>query len=135
MIIVVGYVLTPEGDAALDAAIAEAKLRDASLYVVHSSKGGSSESQEEVEAYDAANEALTKRLRDEGVAFELHDLVRGNTPAEDVLEAAQEQQAGLVVIGLRHRSLVGKLLLGSNANEILLDAPCPVLAVKAPRPA
>ena len=53
-------------------------------------------------------------------------------PAEDIITAAVENEAELIVIGLRRRTPVGKLLLGSNAQRILLDAPCPVLAVKAP---
>src|SRR5665647_866365 len=54
--------------------------------------------------------------------------------AEDIIGAASREEAVLIVIGLRRRSPVGKLLLGSNAQRILLDAPCPVLAVK-PEPA
>ncbi len=52
-------------------------------------------------------------------------------PAEDLINVAGEVSADFIVIGLRRRSPVGKLILGSNAQRILLDAPCPVLAVKA----
>jgi nucleotide-binding universal stress UspA family protein len=57
--------------------------------------------------------------------------VRGLEPAEDLLKVAEEVSAELIIIGLRRRSPVGKLILGSTAQRILLDAPCPVLAVKA----
>ena len=126
-----GYVLAPEGDAALEAAIEEAKLRNGRLFVLHSSKGGHSETAEEYVAYREAGEAIEKRLSGEGIEFELHGYVLGNEPSEDVIRVAKEQDAGLIVIGLRRRSRVGKLILGSTAQEILMDAPCPVLAVKA----
>ncbi|MFE9204144.1 universal stress protein [Micromonospora sp. NPDC007230] len=51
-------------------------------------------------------------------------------PSEELLRVVEETNAALVVIGLRHRAPVGKLLLGSTARQILLDAPCPVLGVK-----
>ena len=63
----------------------------------------------------------------------MRQLVRGNEPAEDLIEVAEEIHAELIVIGLRRRTPVGKLILGSNAQRILLDASCPVLAVKADR--
>ena len=60
-----------------------------------------------------------------------HEYVRGNKPAEDIVTAAKIYEAELIVIGIRQRSATGKLLLGSNALDILHDAPVPVLCVKA----
>jgi nucleotide-binding universal stress UspA family protein len=47
-----------------------------------------------------------------------------------ILRIAREANASVIVIGLRQRSAVGKLILGSTAQRILLDADRPVLAVK-----
>ena len=66
-----------------------------------------------------------------GVPHDVRTLVRGQEPASDVVSIADEEGADLIVIGLRRRSPVGKLILGSNAQQVLLDAHCPVLAVKA----
>ena len=63
--------------------------------------------------------------------FEVRQLVRGFEPAEDLIGIAESSGAELIVIGLRRRTPVGKLILGSNAQRILLDAHCPVLAVKS----
>jgi nucleotide-binding universal stress UspA family protein len=129
--ILVGYLKSPEGQAALDAAIAEARLRDGELVVVHSMRGGKRDEAEEAVASREELEAIDERLTGEGVPHRNRELVLGQTPAEDLLQVAQEEGAGLIVIGLRRRSPVGKLLLGSNAQDILLKAECPVLAVKA----
>ena len=48
-----------------------------------------------------------------------------------MLDAAEEHNADLIVIGLRRRTPVGKLIMGSTSQRILLEADCPVLAVKA----
>ncbi len=53
-------------------------------------------------------------------------------PSDAVVQVAQRRDARLVVLGLRHRSPVGKIVFGSTAQRILLDATCPVLAVKPP---
>ena len=71
------------------------------------------------------------KLTELGIENEVRQLVRGNEPAEDLIAVAEEEHAAFIVIGLRRRTPVGKLILGSNAQRILLDATCPVLAVKA----
>jgi nucleotide-binding universal stress UspA family protein len=130
--ILVGYVDSPEGRAALDRAIDEAKLRGAELIVVHSMRGGTREEAADALHYRDELEGVERRLRQEGVAAEIRELVLGRSPSEDIVALASEADVDLIVIGLRRRSPVGKLVLGSNAQDILLRAEAPVLAVKSP---
>ncbi|MFC6285687.1 universal stress protein [Nocardioides sp. GCM10027113] len=129
--VVVGYVPKPEGDAALGRAIDEAKLRGAKVVVVNSHRGGQEFDGETARQAESDMADVRGRLEEAGVSFDLRQLVRGFEPAEDLISIAEANDAELIVIGLRRRSPVGKLILGSNAQRILLDAKCPVLAVKA----
>jgi nucleotide-binding universal stress UspA family protein len=115
--IVVGYSSRPEGRAALRRALSEAALRGAALVVLHGA--------------DDDLDELTADLDGAGVTYELKAPGEDADAAEDLIELAEETGAAFIVIGLRRRSPVGKLLLGSNAQRVLLDASCPVLAVKA----
>ena len=131
MAIVVGYVATKEGRAALDAASSESRLRNSRLVVINSNRGGKDLDLEEATRYEKELAEIRARLDEAGIEHEVRQLVRGVEPAEDLVKVAEEIDAELIVIGLRRRTPVGKLILGSNAQRILLDAPCPVLAVKA----
>lgn len=129
--VIVGYVPKPEGQAALEAAIVEARHRQVRLIVVNSHRGGrdfTAEDAAEVETQLAEVEDMLKRS---GVEHEMRPLVRGQDPADDLIVVAEETDAELIVIGLRRRSPIGKLILGSNAQRVLLDSSCPVLAVKS----
>ena len=130
MTVVVGYVPGPVGEAALEVALAEADRRREPLLVVN------------VGLPDAANDPrfldegervrLADRLLFAGAAFEIEQLVRGRDAAEELVDAAARVRASVLVIGMRRRSPTGKLLFGSQAQRVLLEAECPVLAVKAP---
>lgn len=129
--VVVGYVPKPEGEAALDKAVEEARLRGLRLVVVSSHRGGPDFDADTAADYERTLEDVGKRLDDSGVPYVVRQLVRGFDPADDLISIAEANAAELIVIGLRRRSPVGKLILGSNAQRILLDAHCPVLSVKA----
>lgn len=129
MTVVVGYVPNAHGEAALTAGVAEARRRQERLLVVNMSRDDVL-----VDARRAGDEQLDRVGRDLaelGTAFEVRQIDEGNDAADAILRVAEDETASVIVIGLRHRSPVGKLLLGSVAQRVLLDAACPVLAVKA----
>lgn len=132
MSVMVGYVERPEGRAALEAAIVEARRLGTKLVVIHSMEGGHHETPDDYTRASTTLDEVERRLAESGVEFELHELVRGNTVAADLVAAVDEYDVELAVIGIRRRSMLGKMILGSNATEILFEVPCPVLVVKAP---
>jgi nucleotide-binding universal stress UspA family protein len=129
-VVVVGYVPNPRGVAALEHALRECRQRGARLVLVNSSRGDALVDEDYVQG--SAADALTDELRRSGVPFEVRRPVRGRDVAEELAAAADETAADLLVIGLRRRSAVGKLLMGSAAQRILLEVGCPILAVKSP---
>lgn len=131
MTVVVGYVPNELGEAALAAAVDEARRRGCDLVAVNTTRAD--RLVDPRYAQDAQAEALESRLEASGVPYAVRRFTSTELAADDVLTAATEVGAELIVIGLRHRSPVGKLLMGSTAQSILLDAECSVLAVKLPR--
>ena len=129
MTIVVGYVPKPEGRAALQRAVDEARLRGQSLVIVNASRGDAHVDASYASVQDV--EIVKSQLDSSGVDYQVRQLVGGHEPADEVLNVAKEVDADLIVIGLRRRTTVGKLILGSTAQRILLGATCSVLAVKA----
>ena len=129
MTIVVGYVPTPQGDAALTAASNEAQLRKEGLHIVNTSRGNAPVDNRLANEEQLA--AVRQRLETSGIAFEIEQKFKGDDPSDQLVDLADELKASLIVIGLRRRSATGKLITGSQAQRILLDANCPVLAVKA----
>ncbi|WP_446664204.1 universal stress protein [Flexivirga sp. B27] len=123
MAVVVGYVPTKEGEAALRRAAAEAAVRQTPLVVLDSAHAAGEDQADDARAQLAA-------LADQEVSYEVRTIGPSDDATDELLRIAEDESADLLVIGLRRRSPVGKLILGANAQRILLDAACPVLAVK-----
>jgi nucleotide-binding universal stress UspA family protein len=128
MTVLVGYVPTPEGQAAFAAALQEAKRRAERLVVLNTARSGAPVSADL--APEPELRELTARAEADGVELDLRQGEHTGEVADEVLRVASETDASVIVIGLRKRSAVGKLLMGSSAQRILLDADRPVLAVK-----
>ncbi|MFI7587560.1 universal stress protein [Spongisporangium articulatum] len=133
MSVLVGFAPTPEGRAAIERAVAECAMRSADLVVVVSQARPNPLVAEPAPV--TAGDILS--LLAELGAADLPCTVQPSDPqmdfADQVLEVADDPQVELIVIGLRRRSGSGKLILGSSAQRILLEASCPVLAVKGVR--
>jgi len=125
--IVVGYSADPFGRAALEHGITEAKLRQTTLWVINSTAGDAYVDATFAQPSEVHN--VEDRLNNCGVEFELSQPVGVDT-VDELLKAMARDDAELLVIGIRHRSPVGKLLLGSVSQQLLLECPKPVLAVK-----
>jgi nucleotide-binding universal stress UspA family protein len=130
MTVVVGYVPNELGRATLEAAIEEARRRGTDVVVVNTTRAD--RLVDPRYAQDAEVADLTSRLEASRVPYAVRRFTSEALAADDVLGVAEEVGAELVVIGLRHRTPVGKLIMGSTAQSILLHARCQVLAVKLP---
>ena len=130
MKILVGYDGSSVCQAALEEAKKAAEAQQATVLVVTSMVGGREVSREEFDQAEKGLQKVEEFFEAEGVPCETHLLVRGLEPGEDLVQFAQEQKVDRIVIGVRRRSKVGKLLFGSTAQYVILNADCPVLTVK-----
>ena len=129
MTILLAYVSRPEGRAALEKAIEIAKERQEPMLIVNASPGGKQEDADLVPAFEV--EQIEADLAAHGIRAEFKQFVRGNNAVEEINAMVAAEDISMLVIGLRKRSAVGKLILGSVAQELLMTVPCPVLCVKA----
>lgn len=133
--VIVGYIPTEAGRVALEHGIAEARRRETRLVVMSTQDKEQTPSAEAWARLSRDLQRVGRRLTEEGVDHEIVKQELRGTAAESLVEAATEMEAELLVIGLRRRSMVGKLLLGSQAQQVIMNAPCPVLSVRAGVPA
>ncbi|SCC52993.1 universal stress protein [Arthrobacter sp. NIO-1057] len=120
MTTLVGYTHTAEGAAALRHALSLAELtnHEVALFPLFDLNGETWPSTE-----------LTTNLQ--GKARFLQPRANSPRAAEELIDLSNELDAQLIVIGVRSRSRVGKMLMGSDAQAVILGASVPVLSVKA----
>ena len=130
MRILVGYNESSVSDEALNAAIMRAKAFKAGIDIVHSLKS-EGDDYNIIERAQAELDLKQKRISDLGIECEVHLLIRDLEPGEDLVTFAKDNYIDEIVIGVKKRSKVEKAIFGSTAQYVILNAPCPVLAVKA----
>lgn len=120
-------------NAAMDAmklAIKHAKVFGADLYVIRSLTGGSEEMESKIKTASDQLEFVEDYVKKAEVPCETHLMIRGLTPGEDLVRFAKDEKIDTIFIGVKRRSPVGKLLFGSNARYVILNAPCPVVSIR-----
>ncbi len=130
MKILVGYEKSAVAEEALALAKKHAKAFDAKVYLLTSLTRSHELQLEDIQKSERELKNLRTQFTKEGIACETHAIVSAVTPGEDLVQFATDNEIDEIVIGVRRRSKVGKLLFGSNAQYIILQAPCPVVAVK-----
>jgi nucleotide-binding universal stress UspA family protein len=74
---------------------------------------------------------MRKHCLEEGhIHCETHYLIRGHSPGEEIVQFAEDKQINEIIVGVKMRSKVGKLLMGSTAQYVILNAPCAVITIK-----
>jgi nucleotide-binding universal stress UspA family protein len=130
MKILVGYDGSTSAKEALKLARKHARAFNASVDVVTSMEKGTEQQQQAIEDAERGLEWAKTLFTDKGLDCRTHLLIRGLSPGEDLLEFARENSVDEIIVGVKRRSKVGKLLMGSTAQYIILQASCPVVTVK-----
>ena len=130
MKIMVGFDGSRVSEAALELAEAHARAFGAHILLVQSMPGGPEVPRRDFENNERELEYQKIQLKDKNIACESLLSVRGLEPGEDLVRLAKEQQIDEIIVGVKRRSKVGKLVFGSTAQYVILNAPCPVATVK-----
>jgi len=128
MKILVGYDGKDLAKKALKLAVDHANAFGAEIHVLHSKVTDLPQKEHERDEQDM--EEVKNDLRKQGISCETHLIIRNMNPGEHLVEFAKEHMMDEIVIGVRMRSKVGKLIMGSTAQHVILEAPCPVVSVK-----
>ena len=124
--ILLAYVPSATSEAAFDFAVEEAERRDASLLVLASERAPDPRKARCV----TDQRPLQERLEETGLGFELRTVPKRDDPADDILDAVEHDDVDLVVLGIRKRTPIGKILLGSTSQRVAIESPVPVVMVK-----
>jgi len=130
MKILVGYKGVNLGKELLKIALEHVKAFKGEVLVVTSMIGGSKGEQVKVQEAEENLGKVKKYFDDNGVSCKTHLLVRGLDAGDDIVNFANQKGVDEIIIGVKSRSKVGKLLFGSTAQAVILQAKCPVLSVK-----
>ena len=130
MKILVGYDYSTVTQEVLALAKQQAKAFNAEVHLLRCLTQDPKLQRETVQHAEQNLDHIRREFATMSLACETHVVVSALTAGEEIIQFAEQNSVDLIVIGVRRRSKVGKLLFGSNAQLIILTAPCPVLTVK-----
>jgi len=130
MKILVGYDGSKVADDVIKLAHKHAKAFKADIYIVTSLEQGPGLKKEDIDKAESKLEKLRTPFKVDDIPCETQASVSYQSPGEDLVNYTKDKDIDEIIIGVRRRSKVGKLVFGSTAQYVILEAPCPVVAVK-----
>ncbi len=131
MKLLVGYKSgTNQAENLLELAIRHASAFNAEVFVVSVLEEGTEKDLDVIEEAESALETAKSHFDRKKIPCETRLLIRGNGPAKELVDFAGKIEADEILIGVINKTMMEKLLLGSTSQEIILNAPCPVLSMK-----
>ncbi len=130
MKILIGYDGSNSAKDALKLAKDRAKKFNATVDVITSMVGANSDQYENLRQAEHGLEYAKTLLEEDNILCETHLFVRGLSPGDDIVKFAEDNQINEIIAGVRRRSKVSKLLMGSTAQYVVLNASCPVVSIK-----
>ncbi|MFO7665870.1 MAG: universal stress protein [Desulfobacterales bacterium] len=130
MKILVGYDELGAVSSAIALALKHAKAFDAEVELLTSLEEGTENDIKDIAKAEKGLEKIKQYFEKENITCKTHLLIRGVTPGEDLVSFAKENKIDEIIIGVKRRSKVGKLIFGSTAQYVILEAHCPVVTVK-----
>lgn len=130
MKILVGYDGSNVSKEAIAVAEKHANAFKADIILVHSMVGGPEVPRKDFENAENNLDYEKNILLDKKIPCKPILSVRGLQAGEDLVQLAEENKIDEIIIGVRRRSKVGKLIFGSTAQYVVLNAPCPVVTVR-----
>jgi nucleotide-binding universal stress UspA family protein len=130
MKIMVGYDGSDASREAVKVAKKHAKDTNAKVYVLTSMVQGSEKKQKDIGKAERELDYVKSVFERDSIPCEVHLLIQGLSPGEDIVKFATEKRINEIIIGVEKKSKVGKFIFGSTAQYVILEAPCPVVTVK-----
>ena len=130
MKIVIGYKGTNVGHDLVELAEKQARAFHGEIFILTSLPGGEKTTKPQALEAEYNLESAKSFFDKKNIPVSTHLLVRGFTAGEDIVKFARENDAELIIIGVKSRSKLGKLIFGSTAQYVILQAHCPVMTIK-----
>ena len=130
MKLLVGYDGSATAEKALELAMEKAKIKNARLYVVTSMSKGTESQLYDIQEKEKKLDAIKQRVQAQGIDGDTILLIRGVDAGEDLVQFANENNIDEIFVGVKKRSRVEKMILGSTAQHVILHADCPVTTVR-----
>ncbi len=130
MKILVGYDELDVDKKALALSQKYANAFKADILIMTSLEQGPTLQKDDIEEVEDRLEKLKRPFNKDNINCETAVSVNYLSPGEDLVQFAKDNGVELIFIGIKKTSKVGKLMFGSTAQYVLLNAPCPVVAVR-----